>query len=256
MVPILTYHAIGDHQSPLFTSTAMFEAQLSSLAAAGYETISLPDVINWLNGEGEIPKRSVVLTFDDGYASICQTAWPMLKSFGFGATIFLVTGFTGKDNQWPGQPKSVPVLPLMSWSDVSEMSAEGCLFEAHTRSHPPLSRLNRAQIADELAVSRLAIEDNTGRRSHTFAYPYGDRGREVEDLVRQQFDGAVTTRLGVVTSADDPYDLPRIDAFYLQPKLIPMLHTGRFRTYLRVRQGLRWMRRIVKPDWQPGAPFV
>lgn len=256
MIPILTYHAIGDVQSPLYTPVGMFTAQISALAAAGYRSISLGEALTRLSGGGEVAKRAIVLTFDDGYASVYDLAWPILRKHGFDATVFLVTGYVGKDNQWPSQPRGVPAAPLMTWSNVNDLLEYGFAFEAHTCSHPPLSQLREGQIKDELALSKAELEKHTGIQSNTFAYPYGDSNESVRELVRQQFDGAVTTQLGIAGSLDDPFDLPRIDAFYLSPRLIPLLDTGRFRAYLGLRQKLRSLRRVFTADWESKTRFV
>ena len=130
MIPIITYHSIGSRSSPVYTPVEVFEAQLEALASAGYRTVSMSAVVNWLRGGSEPDINSIVISFDDGYHSVYSEAWPRLKAFGFSASIFLVTRYCGLDNQWPGQPPGVPVESLMSWPQIAELAAEGVEFGA------------------------------------------------------------------------------------------------------------------------------
>jgi len=250
MIPIITYHAIGDFPSPLFTKASVFEAQLAALAEAGYQTVSLTAVINWLNGDQQLPEKSIVLTFDDGYQSVYTEAWPRLKAYGFTATVFLITDYCGQDNQWPGQSASTPKQPLMSWAQAKEMAEEGCEFGAHTCTHQPLPLLTTSQIEAEIAGSQSVVREQTGQSVRIFAQPYGASNAIVDGIVKQHFDGAVSTRLGMVAQRDDPYILARIDAFYWNPSLIPRMQNPLFKLYLNLRQTLRTIRRLVRPDWQ------
>lgn len=253
MIPIITYHAIGDDPSPLFTPPSTFEAQLASLAAAGYQTLPLAAVVDWLKGGSSPPAKSIALTFDDGYLSVYTEAWPRLKEYGFSATVFLVTDYCGRDNQWPGQPNSVPTRPLMNWSQVREMAGRGWEFAPHSRTHRPLPTLTPAEIEADILASQSAVRAQTGQEARLFAQPYGASSAQVNHIVRRHFDGAASTRLGLVQPGDDPYSLARIDAFYWSPALIPHMHTPLFRHYLRLRQALRTLRRRYQPDWQTDA---
>src|SRR6266849_249117 len=102
---ILTYHSIDDSGSVISISAKELEHNLDSLANSSIPVVPLGAV-------GQRP-GSVALTFDDGFRNFSTTAARVLERYGFPATIFLVSGFCGRDNQWPGQSSSVPVLPLM-----------------------------------------------------------------------------------------------------------------------------------------------
>ena len=115
-VPIITYHAIGDVPSPLWTTIETFEAHLAAFANCGYRTTSLANLLNLLRQGEPLPEDTIVITFDDGYESVYQHARSRLKHYGFTATVFLITDRCGLTNQWHGQPSSVPVENLLSWS--------------------------------------------------------------------------------------------------------------------------------------------
>jgi peptidoglycan/xylan/chitin deacetylase (PgdA/CDA1 family) len=248
-VPIITYHAIENLASPLFTSPTVFEAQLAALAESGYQAISMATVFDWLQGDISLLAKAVVITFDDGYASVYDSAWPRLQAYDFSATVFLVTGYCGGGNQWPGQMDGVPKRGLLTWDQVSELAAAGWEFGAHTRTHPPLPGIPTDQAEEEILTSREEIESRIGQTVRSFAYPYGASSPDVQAIVQRFFDGALGVRLGLVTAASNAYCLERIDAFYLAPRFIPFLGRPGFRQYLNLRQWMREVRRRVRPDW-------
>ncbi|MCI0578387.1 MAG: polysaccharide deacetylase family protein [Chloroflexi bacterium] len=249
-IPILTYHAVEEVASPLFTPPSVFESHLASLATAGYQAVSLATLLAWLKEPAHLlPARPVAFTFDDGYASVYTTAWPRLQAHGFSATVFLVTGYCGRDNRWPGQPAGMPVRPLLTWEQAGRLAAAGWELGAHTRSHAPLPALGLDQAEEEIAASQQAIQVHTGHPARVFAYPYGATNPAVAGLVRRYFDGAASVRLGLVSAGSEPYALSRLDAYYFRPGLAPHLDRPLFHHYLRLRQGLRAARRRWRPDW-------
>ncbi len=247
-VPILTYHAIEHGPAPLFIAPDVFESHLAALAQADYQAVSLTAVLDWLQQGTPLPPRPVVITFDDGYASVYEHAWPRLQAFGFTALVFLISDYCGRDNQWPGQARDLPVRPLLTWAQVEQMAAAGCTFGAHTRTHPSLPSLDPAACEAEITGAIQPILQHTGQRPETFAYPYGIWNERVAAVVQQHFAGAVSTRLALAGRRDNPYDLPRIDAYYLTPSLILQLDRPLFRLYLAIRRMLRTVRRGFRPD--------
>lgn len=252
-VPIISYHAIGDKDSPLWTPVEVFQAHLRGLADNGWKTLTLGELINSIRKGKNIKEKTCVLTFDDGYASVYTEVWPRLKRFGFSGTAFIVTNHCGKTNQWVGQPDTVPVETLLNWEQVAELSKNGFEFGSHTATHTSLTLLTPDKIVEELANSRDAIERHTGKPSRVFAFPYGDYNNSIINFVRRYFDGAVGTSLGLVDDTSSLYMLPRIDAYYLNPRWIPQLQRNRFKEYLRLRQAMRSIRRLVYPDYQLSA---
>lgn len=253
MIPIITYHAVGDGPPPLWTPARMFESHLAAFAAHGLRTVTLEAAITLLRDRPTLPTDVIVITFDDGYESIYREAWPRLRAYGFGATVFLISGYCGRDNRWPSQPASVPTAPLLRWDQVSAMAEAGCEFGAHTRSHPSLPTLSPAEAEDELKGSKQEIETRIGQAVRTFAHPYGATSAGVQDMVRHYFDVAVSTELGLAHRQSDPYWLPRLDSYYLTPGMIAHLHSRSFRWYLKLRQLARSLRRRLRSDWQPRA---
>jgi peptidoglycan/xylan/chitin deacetylase (PgdA/CDA1 family) len=251
MVPIITYHSVGRLNPILDTPVEKFEQHLKSFAEKGYKSITVSDLVRLMNAKKSLPDKTFVLTFDDGYKTFFTDAWPLLKKYGFNATVFLITDFCGKDNQWVGQPASVPKAPLLSWPEISELATEGCQFGGHTLTHRPLSTLSAEQVQAELVQSKTKIMEITKQDASIFAYPYGDTNNDAVKAVRDHYEGAVSTDLGICGLDSDKYLLPRIDSYYLTQGWIDNLDKPWFRPYLGFRQTLRRVKRIFQPDWQP-----
>lgn len=244
-VPILTYHAIEDGPGPLFISPAKFAAQVASLADSGFATVSPAALVDCMRGRASLPEKPVVICFDDGYASVMDAAFPILRDAGFTATVFLVTDYCGRDNRWPSQPGWVSPRQLLSWEQAAILQAAGWEIGAHTRTHPPLTQLHPTEAKEEIVQSQTLIVEHLGQPCRMFAYPYGLWNRGVVECVRERFAGAVSTRLGVVSAGSDPFLLERIDAFYLFPGWLRRMESPLFRLYLRLARALRVARRSV-----------
>lgn len=252
-VPIVTYHSVSDPGSPLSTPPGEFEEHLRAFAASGYRTVTMAELLRWLGAGRRPPADALVITFDDGYQSVYREARPRLEAWNFTACVFLVSDHCGGTTRWPGQPASVPASPLMDWDEVQALVRDGWELGAHTRTHPPLTTLAPAAIEDEVAGSQDTIRGRTGQPVTAFAYPYGAVNAGVSEIVRRHFAGAVTTRLGLVKRQCDPYYLPRIDAYYLEPRHIPHLRAPLYRRYLSARQAGRTVRRLFRQDWETGG---
>jgi peptidoglycan/xylan/chitin deacetylase (PgdA/CDA1 family) len=251
ILPIFTYHAIGRSHSPVFTSPNALDSHLATLAGAGYQSLTLAGALAQRR-DGRLQPKSVVITFDDGYQSVFEEALPRLQHYGFQATVFLITGYMGRTNRWPGQPPTVPERPLLTWEQANQLAAAGWELGAHTRSHPVLTHLTAAEVEDEILGSKAAVERETGQRPTTFAYPYGQTNEQITGLVREHFLGAAGTGLGLARPSGNPYNLDRIDAWYLHPTLISHLDGRPVQWYLTGRRWLRALRRRRQPDWNMG----
>jgi peptidoglycan/xylan/chitin deacetylase (PgdA/CDA1 family) len=235
-LPILTYHAIDDTGSVIATRRSWFLATLDALGEAGFRPVDLGD---WIaRGRPEVG-RGFALTFDDGLRSILDVADALIAR-RVPATVFLVTDRVGSDNDWLGQPPSIPRAPLLAWSEVEALAAAGFAFAAHGRTHRRLDRCGPAALHDELWGARDAVEQRLGRSCRLLAYPYGAANDEVRQAAADVFDAAFGTRLDLATAAQDRFDLARIDACYLgSPRPLERLLAGRAALWLRGRRLLR-----------------
>lgn len=203
---ILMYHSLDESGSPVSIRPDVFRAQMDWLASNAR--------VAPLAALRDTP-GAVALTFDDGFRNFYEHALPVLAAHGFPATVFVVSGHCGGWNDW-AQPRGIPRLALMGWSELEEAAAAGVTLGAHTATHPRLSKLDEAALDREMAVSRAAIEDRTGRPADTFAYPYGDWSAPVRRAAERHFRLACGTRLALVSPESDMLELPRIDVYYLR----------------------------------------
>jgi peptidoglycan/xylan/chitin deacetylase (PgdA/CDA1 family) len=219
-LPILMYHSLSDNPEndvPAYYKTStdplIFRQQMRFLAAEGYKTMDLMQVIERLQNDWPFPEKTVAITFDDGLKDFYVHGFPVLKELGFEATVFLPTAFIGDDR------RSFKNSECLTWSEVREMSQAGVAFGSHTINHPQLKELPRHEVERELAGSKARIEQELGKSMSLFSYPYAfpqenrSFARDFRQLLIQTgYACCVTTELGRVRAGDDPYRLKRLPA--------------------------------------------
>lgn len=245
-MPILTYHSIDDSGSVISTKPEIFRRQMKSLNEGGYKAISLGELKKILT-ENSLPAgKFVVLTFDDGFQNFYAEAFPVLEEYGFQATVFLVTDYCGRSNNWAGNPPDLPKSKLLCWQEIKELNGCGIEFGAHTRTHPDLTRLSAAHAAAEIVESKTAIENSLGKKVTTFAYPYGNFNQSVRQIAETNFTSACSTNLGKAQAESDFFSLERIDSYYLsRPLIFNSLSSNNFDRYLSIRQALRNFKKAI-----------
>ncbi|OGE20015.1 hypothetical protein A3A14_00190 [Candidatus Daviesbacteria bacterium RIFCSPLOWO2_01_FULL_43_38] len=205
-VPILMYHYIGLNPNPsdkardsLSISPEKFERQMKYLKENGYTTTSLDTLYAALKKTATLPEKVVILTFDDGYIDFYFNAYPILKKYGFSATIFIPTGLVG-------QPA------YLSWSQIKDMHSSGLVvFGAHTVSHPHLPSLSRETALKEITESKNTLSDHLGVPVNFLAYPYGSTNESVITLTKEAgYTGSVGTWPDKIQSEGTIYNMPRL----------------------------------------------
>lgn len=205
---ILLYHRVADDGDPLSLPPAQFRAQMALLASRGYRVIELGEALALLDA-GEIPPRTVAMTFDDAFADVRDQALPVLVDHGFRATVFVATGVTDGRRSFPWYTNGQP--PVLGWDEVVRLDHEGTLrFEAHTVTHPSLLACDDETARAEIADSRTELEARLGRPVTAFAYPaglFGDRERRL--VAEAGYRAAVTCEPGVNVRDTDRFALRR-----------------------------------------------
>lgn len=208
---VITYHSFDESGSPVSIAPGIFRRHLTIIKGLGYETVTAARMVDALEGGTPLPEKAVVLTFDDGLWNNYEVAYPLLKEFGFTATIFLVTGFTARASTWERDP-GIPVLPLLTWDKIKEMERYGIDFQSHSVSHPHLTRLSDKDLERELNQSRSAIEERLGVSAPIFCYPYGEFDERVmAELKRQGFKAAFAGH----PARECPLSLKRVGSAHL-----------------------------------------
>ena len=240
--PILTFHAVDDQASSISFSPSIFARGIALLHDRGYQTLSLMELSDRLRGGISPPERSFAITFDDGYRSVYDRAFPVLQRYGMTATVFLTTG-SAKTKRLP----SMEGRSMLSWGEINEMHRAGITFGAHTLTHPDLTRLPVNLMEAEIVGSKAVIEDALSCAVETFAYPYGRYDNRSRELVSRHFLCACSDRLGLYRSTSDLYAMERVDAYYLRSeRLFHGMLSRWFPVYVRFRSMPRRVRRAVQ----------
>ena len=185
--------------------------------------------------------------FNTLFANFADIAAPALRARGLTATVFVVSGRVGRDNQWrAARSPGIPQLPLMDWQVLGGLAAEGFENGAHTCTHPHLPTLSAAAIEDEIAGSAVAIEAKLGMRNRAFADPYGEYNATASSVVSRELTMTCTTDFRAVSPVDSPARLPRLDCYYFRhaSQLYPW-RSFAFRSHLRLRGSMRRLRQLL-----------
>jgi peptidoglycan/xylan/chitin deacetylase (PgdA/CDA1 family) len=213
-VPILMYHQVLPDAPPAFreyTVTARaFAAQMRWLSVAGYTPIGLDLLLAHRESGAPLPRRPVVITFDDGFRGCEEYAMPTLQACGFTATFYLVAGLVGRTSRWLLRARGIE-FPIMSWNSARSLEAAGFTCAAHSLTHPRLGELSEAKCRDELSRSREILQQELGHRVDHLAYPFGSLRAETRRIAADVgYRSAVTVRVGLSTPEDDPLALHRV----------------------------------------------
>jgi len=242
-LPIFTFHTLDDvDRSAIAYPPAGFTRAVETLHQLGSQTLEMDEVAARLRSGASFPPRGMGLTFDDGYRSVYEVAFPLLQRYGLKATVFLAVG-RGRS----GPSDSLPSMngrPMLRWGEIRAMHRAGITLGAHTLTHPDLTRLPLHRVQEEIWESKARIEDVLGAPVTCFAYPYGAADQPIRQVVAERFGCACSDRLGLVSSRSDPHALERVDAYYLRAvPLFGMIFTEMFSWYLRARSLPRLIRR-------------
>ena len=222
--------------------------QMRVLSESKVPVLTLDEWVSRRDG-GQLPARSVVITFDDGFQDFADTAWPILRTYGFRPIIYLPTDYVGRAEGWRGIAS--PPRALMGWETIRSLSLEGVLFGSHTVSHAHLDSLSDAALSEELEVAQEEIEDRLGQPVPHFAPPYGLAGPSVRKRISEYYQTSVGTALASAGADCDQHDLPRIEMFYFTDESRWRDHlAGRGRGYLFKRQVLRRVRGLMMNPWR------
>ena len=206
-VPVLSYHKFARNNSDNMTvSERSFEEQMRFLKKNGYHVVSLDEFFDFRDFRAQIPKKSVVITIDDGWRSTYDIAFPILKKYGYTATLFVYTDFILKTNK------------TLDWALLTEMSNNGIDIQSHTKTHRSLNWSDEQEsfreyfdsVRKELTESAEIIKKRLNKDVTYLAYPYGDTNPLVIALlVKLGYKGALTVNRGSNPFFTDNYRINR-----------------------------------------------
>jgi len=232
----------------LFMHPDTFRQRVQQILASGFTVVSLAELVHRLERQESL-RNVLVITVDDGWTGFARFAWPLLQQQQWPCTLYLTTWYAEKERpvlnvlrrylRWRGVALTAEqhdngteyqALRVASAAATLDLScADGELFRLSTlaqvqalaRSAPALDiqlhthrhrlPIDAALLADELTQNRARIEIATGRVAEHFCYPSGEYSADHLPLLRAfGVRSATTTRLGLVSTATDPMQLPRI----------------------------------------------
>src|SRR6266545_8318003 len=220
-VLIFCYHRLVDKIRYPGTeiTPAAFEAQMKELKDKGITVISMQDLLAWKRGEKNIPPRSAVITFDDGWKSQYEVAWPIMKKFGYTFTMFIYTEGVAGGSLGGGQ--------AITWEMLADMRDNGIDIEAHTATHQDLREGHNIMLAapggkrtrtkltgpqyeqwvqNEVVGSKQLLEQRLGIKVNCFAVPFGNYNDHVKELARNTGYEAMFTVYGQPITFTSPLD--------------------------------------------------
>jgi peptidoglycan/xylan/chitin deacetylase (PgdA/CDA1 family) len=193
-VPVLSYHHFSlDRADKLTVTKSTFEEQMKFLKDRGYRVITLDQLFDFLEFKSQIPKKSVVINIDDGWRSTYDIAFPILKKYGYPATLFVYTDLI------VGSEKT------LSWDLIQEMANNGMDIQCHTKTHRHLTTIDQKEsfkeyfeaIEKELSACEAMIKKKLNKEVKYLAYPYGDTNPLVIELLKKHgYWGAFTIKRG------------------------------------------------------------
>lgn len=206
-IPILCYHRFGHGcESPLCVPTEIFDRQMNYLKTHGFRVITPEDILAFLEYRRPLPRRSVMITIDDGYRSVYDVAYPILRKYGFTATLFIYTNFVGVSHK------------AITWDQLRELKDNGFTIGSHTIAHSDLTKqgenedeaayLNR--LRREIKKSKDIIDRELKQDTIFFAYPFGRANTTAVKICHDAgYRLAVTVNRGGNAFFANPYLLRR-----------------------------------------------
>jgi peptidoglycan/xylan/chitin deacetylase (PgdA/CDA1 family) len=189
---------------------------MTALARAGWRTLTLEEFA--VPRTTHDARRTFLLTFDDGYASLDQHAYPLLADLGFTATTFLITDYIGKTNTWDVQ-YTWNRLQHLGWAQIEQWRARGFDFASHGATHRRLTWLDDAAIETELRGSRAALTTRLGPEAgRAVAYPFGAVNSRVLGFAQR---AGYELAFGGLKGNGNSLQLPRVPVYFWDAGDVP-----------------------------------
>ena len=204
---ILQYHHVSTETPPITSiSPEDFERHINYLQVNDFHVLPLETVISNLRNGISLPDKTAVITFDDGYTSVYETAFPRLKAIGWPFTVFVTSGLVGSNERL-----------YATWNQIREMAINGATIANHTISHPYLlerdESMNQdewlAQVELEIIGAEKTITEETGQNHKLLAYPYGEYNNAIKSLVQNLGFSGIAQHSGPINATSDFLALPR-----------------------------------------------
>jgi peptidoglycan/xylan/chitin deacetylase (PgdA/CDA1 family) len=218
-IPVLMYHALVKKRTAslhtVHIEQTLFQQQVEWLAGEGFQSITI-DAMLRLFTDRNADGKYCVITFDDGYHSLYNYALPLLKDYGFSATLFLSTAAVGHNDFSTLTGLNTSTLPVddkpLTWKEIKEMHQNGWSIQSHSISHADNSLLNKTQMLHEITGSKKIIEQKLHHPVLHYAFPFGKYNAESLQLLKEAgYESSFTVHAGLCSSKNNMYRLPRLE---------------------------------------------
>jgi len=211
---ILLYHSIGVAEGSDYLKLRVdkdsFNRQMEYLYEKKYNVVPLMELVDKLNRGTETEnKKFIAITFDDGYADNLEFAAPILKKYGFTATIFISTGYLDGGGR---QDKYWEKWSYLTTGNISELISSGFKIGSHSCSHGALTSLDDTSLRREISDSKKVLEGVVNSKANLFSYPHGDFNKRVEGILKEEgYIAACTSITGFNNNKSNVFELKRIE---------------------------------------------
>ena len=199
-IPILMYHSISyEKGNTLRIPKETFREQMKYLKDNNYTTLTLDDLYSYMKTNKNLPKKSIVITFDDGYNDNYTNAYPILKEFNLKATVFVITNAIDKNKNY------------LTSNEIKLMDKNNIQIESHTAAHDHLSEISYIADVKTMALAKSKLEVILNRKINYIAYPYGEYNyNTIKAAKKTGYTLAFSTEYGWINKENNIYSLGRI----------------------------------------------
>ncbi|NOY58718.1 MAG: polysaccharide deacetylase family protein [Calditrichaeota bacterium] len=234
---VLAYHMVDTRFDWGITRVTpkQFRRQIEFALNRGFTFQTISEYLSYENDHS----KHIAITFDDGYKSIYDYAFKILKQFGIKATLFVIPGFVGQRNTWD---VNIGWLKFdhLGWHDIKEMHDAGWEIGSHSMSHRDLTRLDNRELDYELDASKMLLERRLNSPVHVISYPFGNANRRVCEASAKHGYQAGVVMGKKITHVPEKFAVPRIGLY-----LLDSLKIFEQKIYLKNMRAYRTLQRFI-----------
>lgn len=198
---VIMYHRFGETEYPS-TNTKVndFIKHLEFLKVEKFNVLPLSRLVSFFENDKPLPDKSVFITIDDGYKSVYEIAYPILKEYNFPFSIFISTDKVSENNN----------SSYMSWDMIKELSENNVSIENHTSDHSRANKISSERFIEVVNKAERIISSKLGKKSKVFSFPYGESSLHKEKIIKDLgFSIAFSQHSSHIFKGENKFRLPR-----------------------------------------------